>query len=320
MLLSGRAACFAFHDAIFSDARSLMTGLARTAALIIAMLLGVLLPQAHALSGAIRWLVMAMLLVVFLQVRLSREALHRTHALLLATNIAMGFSAWAVARFAGGDNLGLAAFFAAITPTATAAPVIISFLRGRVDYVVAAFLITNLAIAALLPVMLPVVLGRATPEAFAAVSRSVGLVVFVPLAIAAIVRRLHAKATEWPGKIRNVTFGMWTFVLFLITANASQFLRTQVDAPWRAVCQIAATSLIICAVNFTLGYLIGGRQFHREASQSLGQKNTAFTIYLALTYATPVVALGPTCYVLWHNLWNSWQLHRDAQKTALRAE
>jgi bile acid:Na+ symporter, BASS family len=63
-------------------------------------------------------------------------------------------------------------------------------------------------------------------------------------------------------------------------------------------------------VNFSLGYLIGGRTFAREASQSLGQKNTTFTIYLALTYASPLIALGPTFYVVWHNLWNSWQLHR----------
>jgi BASS family bile acid:Na+ symporter len=56
--------------------------------------------------------------------------------------------------------------------------------------------------------------------------------------------------------------------------------------------------------------VLGGREYPREASQSLGQKNTTLTIYLALAYANPLVALGPTCYVIWHNLWNSWQLHR----------
>jgi BASS family bile acid:Na+ symporter len=69
-------------------------------------------------------------------------------------------------------------------------------------------------------------------------------------------------------------------------------------------------SLLVCIANFALGRLIGGKEFHREASQTLGQKNTAYTIYLALTYANPLIALGPTFYVIWHNLWNSWQLHR----------
>jgi BASS family bile acid:Na+ symporter len=35
---------------------------------------------------------------------------------------------------------------------------------------------------------------------------------------------------------------------------------------------------------------------------------------LALTYATPLVALGPTIYVLWHNLWNAWQLYRHDKR------
>jgi BASS family bile acid:Na+ symporter len=78
--------------------------------------------------------------------------------------------------------------------------------------------------------------------------------------------------------------------------------------------EVAALSLLTCIASFTLGRLIGGRAFAPEASQALGQKNTTFTIYLAMTYANPLVALGPTFYVLWHNLWNSWQLHRHHRR------
>ena len=109
-------------------------------------------------------------------------------------------------------------------------------------------------------------------------------------------------------RLRNVSFGMWVVSMFLISANASDFLRQHTEAPHRLVAGIAAMSLLVCAASFALGRVIGGREFGREASQALGQKNTTFTIYLALTYASPVVALGPTFYVVWHNLWNSWQL------------
>ena len=68
---------------------------------------------------------------------------------------------------------------------------------------------------------------------------------------------------------------------------------------------VAALSLLTCVASFALDRLIGGRAFAREASQSLGQKNIPFTIYLAMTYANPLVALGPTFDVLWLNLWNS---------------
>jgi BASS family bile acid:Na+ symporter len=297
-----------------------VTGFARTASILLAITLGALIPQAHGLSWAIRWLVMAMLFIVFLQTRFSRAALRPSHGVLFLTNIAMGFAAWAIAGSLGGRDLGLAAFFCAITPTATAAPVIISFLRGRVDYVVAAFVLTNVGIAALLPVFLPLVLGRATPEAFAQVLGSVSLVVFAPMVAAWIVRMLHPSATAWPARLRNVSFGMWMVAMFLITANASDFLRRNSDTPRLVLFEIAMTTLVTCIVNFYLGRRIGGKEFAREASQALGQKNTSFTIYLALAYAGPVVALGPTCYVIWHNLWNSWQLHRASRAAATPPE
>lgn len=293
------------------------SGFTRTAALLGSIVLGMFVPQAHAFSWGIRWLIMAMLFVVFLQVRLTREAVHRTHAALLLANLALGFLAWLVGGWIGGRDVALAAFFAGITPTATAAPVIISFLRGRVDYVVAAFLLTNVIIAALLPVLLPLVLGEATPQVFSDVLGSVGLVVFGPMLAGWLVRRIYPAAAGWPARLRNVSFGMWTLALFLITANASAFVRAQAHAPVRTIWQIAAVTLVVCAVNFAVGHLLGGREYRREASQSLGQKNTTFTIYLALTYASPLIALGPTCYVVWHNVWNSWQLHRAAQRGEL---
>jgi BASS family bile acid:Na+ symporter len=299
-----------------SDSFFVKPGFTRTAAILLAIVLGALLPSAHALSWAIRWLVMAMLFLVFLETRPSSSAFHRSHGVLLIANLGIGFAAWGCGWIVGGRDVALAAFFAGITPTAIAAPAIVSFLRGRVDYTVAAFFLTNIVIAALLPLMLPLVLGRPTPDAFGQVLRSVGLVVFAPLAVAWIVRALHASAAGWPARSRNLSFAMWVTAIFLITANASDFVRRQTSTPHAVLAQIALVSLLVCATGFSLGRVIGGREFAREASQSLGQKNTTFTIYLALTYASPLVALGPTFYVVWHNLWNSWQLHRATRHSA----
>ena len=124
------------------------------------------------------------------------------------TNIALGFVSFGFGWLVGGRDIALAAFFAGITPTATAAPVIVSFLRGQVDYVVASFVLTNIVIAALLPFLLPIVLGRATPEAFVHVLGSVGIVVFIPMVLAWLVRAIHSAATQWPGKLRNFSFGL----------------------------------------------------------------------------------------------------------------
>jgi bile acid:Na+ symporter, BASS family len=285
-------------------------GIIRTTALILGMGLGALVPQAHAAPAVISWLVMGMLFVVFLDTRLSPASLRGSHLVLLAANGAMGFAAWGLGWLVGGREVALAAFFAGITPTATAAPVVIGFLRGRVEYVVAAFLVTNLAIAALLPGLLPLVLGPTAPAAFGDVLASVALVVFGPMAAAWLLRSLHPGAAGWPRHLRDASFGLWVLVLFLVTANGSDFLHRHPELATGTLGRIAVTTAVICAANFALGRVIGGREFSREASQALGQKNTSLTLYLALAYAGPLVALGPTCYVVWHNLWNSWQIHR----------
>jgi len=299
----------------------MLASLTRTAAIVLAFLLGALIPQAYVAAGAIPWLIMGMLFPVFLCTTWTRQSLHRSQFVLLAANLIMAFAGLALGWLIGGRTVGLAGFFAGIAPTAAAAPVIISFMRRDVTYVTTAFLVTNIVIAALLPVLLPWVLGDVDVTLFSRIAGSVAFLIFVPMALALIVRRIHPPAVAWPARLRNVSFGAWMITLFLVMANASHFLRTQADVSHLVLFEIAAVTIVICAANFALGRWIGGRNYASEASQSLGQKNTSFTLYLALTYASPLVALGPTCYILWHNLWNAWQLHRVHQpKKSVRAD
>ena len=53
-----------------------------------------------------------------------------------------------------------------------------------------------------------------------------------------------------------------------------------------------------------------GRRFGEtvNAGQALGQKNTAFAIWIACTYLTPISSVGPGCYILWQNIFNSWEI------------
>jgi BASS family bile acid:Na+ symporter len=253
---------------------------------------------------------MAMLFITFLQIRFSRKSLTVSHVYLLIANFIMGFAGLGIGWLLGNRDIMLAAFFAGITPTATAAPVIVGFLRRKVEYVVIAFLLTNVVIAAFLPVLLPWVLDVTTDGIYLHVAQSVGLVVFAPMLAAWVLRKVHHQSTHWPSKLRNVSFGMWVLALFLITANASDFFRQEVSTEPLILVKIGLVSMLVCTLNFLLGAWIGGKEFRREASQSLGQKNTTFTIYLAMVYANPLVALGPTFYVLWHNLWNSFQFYQ----------
>ena len=48
----------------------------------------------------------------------------------------------------------------------------------------------------------------------------------------------------------------------------------------------------------------------RSGKQTGGQKNTAFAIWIACTYLSPLSAVGPGCYILWQNIINSIEIWR----------
>lgn len=299
---------------INTESSKMLSSLIRPGLMVVAFALGYMLPQLGGMSFLIRYLIIVMLYMVCLQLSISSLKVGKSHIALLVVNLLMGLVPWAFFRIAGQNDLALAAFFIGITPTATAAPVIMSFLRGHVGYVVTAFLLTNLTVAFVFPLLLPPLMGRFAPKAFADVFLGVLFIMGAPAAAATLTRLLVPSAVNWPKKLRNFSFILWVAALMIIAANASKFLREHNDISFMIIFKIAAVALIICILNFGIGYFIGGKERCREASQSLGQKNTTLTIYLAVAYANPLVALGPTFYVLWHNIWNAWQLWRCSHK------
>ncbi|MBN2388442.1 MAG: hypothetical protein JXB85_15605 [Anaerolineales bacterium] len=277
--------------------------------LLVAMLLGVLLPQLHVFSFLIRYLLMAMLFFAFLDIECRPRALQKSVLWIMTANVALAFVFYA--GLAGFDlALALAAFMTAIAPTAIAAPVIIGFLRGEVEYVVAAVLVTNIASALVVPLALPFLLGTAVQISVWEVLQPVLVVMFVPLALAFALRRFLPGTGDALRRWKPVSFPIWLVNLLLICANASDFLRHENTDSAFMLIGIALLSLVICIVNFGLGALLGGHRHWQEASQSLGQKNLSFVIWIALTFINPLVAMGPTFYILYHHLYNSWSIYQ----------
>ena len=190
----------------------------------------------------------------------------------------------------------------------------VQLLGGSVEFMLTALLLLNGIICALLPFILPAVVGQGGFEIYLNVAQNISLVMLLPLVLALAARRFYPRAIAWPRKLKDVTFGIWVVILVLIAANASYDISSRDGISERVLEQIGAVSLLVCGINFGLGHLLGGRTRAAECSQALGQKNTTLSIYLALTYASPIAALGPTFYVLWHNLWNAWQLYRASER------
>jgi BASS family bile acid:Na+ symporter len=287
--------------------------------LLVTMLVGAFFPQVHVLSFLIQYLLMAMLFFAFLDIEFRPELFEKSVIWILLANVGVAFISYAL--LASVDmTLALTAFMTAIAPTAIAAPVIIGFIHGRIEYVVAAVLLTNVSNAVIIPVTLPFLLGADVQISVWEVLQPVLVVMFVPLILARLVSHLPAQAQAFIRRGKPLSFPIWLVNLFIIIANSSNFLRNESSDSLATLISIALTSLGICIVNFGLGALLGGRQNWQEASQSLGQKNLSFVIWIALTFINPLVAMGPTFYILFHHLYNSWSIYQfEKRRSAVAA-
>src|SRR5688572_10517868 len=288
--------------------------------LLATMALGALFPQVHVFSFLIQYLLMAMLFFAFLDIKFKLQTFQPSVLWVLLANLGVGFLSYAL-LISFDQTFALTAFMTAVAPTAIAAPVIMSFIKGKIEYVVAAVLVTNVSSAIIIPIALPFLIdtqAHICPGGLCqgleisvwGVLKPVLIVMFVPLILAQLVSRLSAGTQDFLRKGKRFSFPIWLLNLFLISANASNFLRNENTDSLSTLLVIALISLVLCVVNFGLGALLGGQQNWQEASQSLGQKNLSFVIWIALTFINPLVAMGPTFYILYHHLYNSWSIYQ----------
>ncbi len=161
--------------------------------LFLGIILGILIPQAQFFSPLIEYLLMFMLFISFLGIKVSRKIFSRNIALILTINIALGLAWYSVISLFS-HTFAVIAFITAITPTATAAPAVMHFLRGKVEYVIACVLLTNVVIALLLPFLVAALHITKAKMSLTHPLLSIFVVIIIPLLVAQARQAFPAKA------------------------------------------------------------------------------------------------------------------------------
>ena len=218
-----------------------------------------------------------------------------------------------------GDNLILmeAILMCIIAPCATAAAVVTQKLGGSLEQMTTYTFLSNFLTALLVPVCFPMI-EKSTDmtflSAFAKILREVVLVLLVPMLLAYIVKhymqQLHRKIIS----IRDLSYYLWACSLMIVTGTTVKNI-VHARAGIGLLSAIALLGLVLCVVQFAVGRFIG-HYFDRtqESGQALGQKNTAFAIWMAYTYLNPLSSVGPGCYILWQNIVNSVEIWQERKK------
>ena len=294
-------------------------------------------PVLSAIVGVIQpLLIFLMLFFTFCGIEPRQLKPHRWHWWLLliqgGTFIMLGFAAWAVLRWMPGTSLVLieSAMLCFICPAATAAAVVTRKLGGDVPEITTYIVLINILTAVLVPIVVPMIrpeIGVSFGTAFCMILAKVFPLLITPCLCAWLVRYLMPSLLRRILRYPDIPFYLWAVALtFAIAVTTKSIVRTHL--PFDLLLWMALVSLASCVFNFAVGRKIGGSLVPRypsrpagdladarisnkvTAGQSLGQKNTVFSIWMGYTFMTPETSIVGGLYSIWHNIYNSWQLRR----------
>lgn len=280
----------------------------------IAMLTGVVLhPWLSRLIFITPGLIFVMLLLTFARMSFKDLQLRGLHVVLLAAQLGGSILAYMLLAPLN-PLLAQGVLICVMAPTATSAAVITGMLGGDLAFTASFIFLSNVGVAVAAPLFFASLGGHGDLtfwNSFLAIFRQVMPILLLPLVCVWSAQRLLPRLHGWLVSKTMYSFYLWGVSLSIVMANTVNFMLHQENPDYANEVYLIAGAFVVCALQFFVGKALGG-MFHDRISggQALGQKNTVLAIWMALMFASPLTSIAPASYVLWQNLFNSWQLWR----------
>ena len=208
-----------------------------------------------------------------------------------------------------------------ISPCAAAAAVVTLKLGGNLEQMTTYTFVSNLLCALLIPVCFPLIEPASQMTfwgAFLLIMQKVCLVLVVPMLLALLTKSLPLlhRFHQWLIHIPDLSFYLWGCSLMIVTGTTLKNI-FHAGTSVLFLLLIGFSGLVLCLLQYAVGRYIGkffGTSI--ESGQALGQKNTAFAIWIAATYLHPLSTVGPGCYILWQNIINSIEIWKKGKYNA----
>ena len=265
------------------------------------------------------YLIFMMLLLTFTSIDLHKIRLTRLQLWLLLIQISVCWIPYVLLRGYSSD-VAAGLFMCVFISTATAAPVVTKMLGGSVEMLVSYSLTSNLAFALLAPPFLSIISDTADVSVAATllyIARGVLPLLLVPLLVAYLLGRYAPELRSRISRYSSLSFYLWALALLIVVGNAVGLALEQQGVGIVQFAVLFVGSAVLCAVQFYAGRVVG-RHYGDPISgaQGLGQKNTVLAIWVATSYVSALASLAPAAYILWQNIFNSWQLYRKTRREA----
>ena len=296
----------------------------RSLILPLAVLFGFLCHQwCTTLVVIVPYLIFTILLLNFTAVDIRKlRLLHMTgmNIALLMFQIVVSLGGYLLTKLLGGDEvIAQGILIAIICPVAASSVVISCYLGANRETVTAHVILGNLMVAIVAPIFFSFIgVQQQMPflESFWLILKRVSPIIAFPFFLALGLQMWIPSANTFINRFKGYSLYIWALALAITLGQTINFIFVHGAENRQNIVILGIVSVLICAVQFGVGKLIGHKYGDTVAGgQMLGQKNSALGIWIANIYLFPLASVSIALYSIWQNLFNSWQMYMYEKKT-----
>lgn len=268
-------------------------------------------------GGVVPWIISSMLFFSVLNMSPRAAAPRPKHFLLLVLQLGIGAVLYFVlSRW--NALLATSLFMCFLAPAAAAAGAMTSLMDGDTGFATGYTIVTHGLICLLAPFLLPL-LDAHSQLPFWTLSGQIALLVIrmvmLPISLAWLVRGGMKAMGKIPHPPKKLTYLLWLSSLIFILGKGVSFVAKEGTEQIGLLVGSFAVGLLACAIQFTLGSYLARRIGVDEVAcrQSMGQKNTALTLWLCISFMHPLVAPGIAGYIAWQNFFLTYYMNRRSR-------
>ena len=280
----------------------------------IAIVFGLLLHRWCAMfSFLVPYIIFAILLLTFTAVDLRRLKLRMLDLWLILFQVVVSIGCYLLIKgLCGNDIVAEGVLIGVLCPVASSVAVISCLLGANRATVTTYTIVGNLMVALVAPIVFTLIGHH--PEMglwkeFLLMLGKIGSTLALPFFIALFLQLWLPKVNATIARANIAGFYLWATALLLTLGQTIDFIFLHGEGNWHNIAWLGGLSLLFCIIQFGTGRLIGRRYGNRiGGGQLLGQKNTAFGIWMANTFLSPLSAVFLAFYSVYQNLFNAWQM------------
>ncbi len=269
------------------------------------------------LTPLIPSLIFALLFISFSNIELKKMKVSMFHFQLILFQLIFSLGIYFILKLYD-ESIAQGVLVTVLTPTATSAVVIAVMLGANLNTMVSYTLFCNLIVAIVAPILFSFIgeqINIGFWASFWLIFKKVFPILVLPLFFALAIKYISPRTNRYIAKHQNISFYIWAVSLTIVVGRTIDFIYKQGTSKIGLMIMMGIISIVLCFIQFSYGRYIGKKYGDVVAGgQSLGQKNTVLAIWMAQSYLLPLSSVIPALYVIWQNLFNSYQLWKKNRK------